>query len=189
MLAHEPVVAVAGVGVERDVGDEAEFGEFLLDRPAGAADEVALVVGLGPVLVLEMRLGVGEEGDRGDVELHRALGLAHRLVDAEPLDARHCRNGHAGLLALDQEQRPDEVVGGQHLLADQPPRPFRLAVAAGPVGEVEAMGFDDAGRLVHGFRTPSPRAYTPHDLRGESIRSRTSFRCVGRARQPAGGIR
>ncbi len=79
VLADQPVVAVAGVGVERDVGDEAEPRELLLDRAAGAADEIALVVGLGAVLVLQMRLGVGEEGDRRNVELYGALGLPHRL--------------------------------------------------------------------------------------------------------------
>ena len=68
-LMHEAVVAVAGVGIERDVGDEADPGELLLDRPAGLADEVALVERFAAVLVLEMRLGVGEEGDRRDAEL------------------------------------------------------------------------------------------------------------------------
>ena len=33
-------------------------------------------------------------------------------------------------VAVDQEQRPDQVVGGEHVLAHQPPRPFGLAVAA-----------------------------------------------------------
>ncbi len=72
--------------------------ELLLDRPAGLADEIALVERLAAVLVLEMRLGVGKEGDRGDVELRRPLGLAHRLVDAEPVDARHRGDGNALVL-------------------------------------------------------------------------------------------
>ena len=149
-FAHEPVVAVAGVRVERDVGDEAKLRKLALDRAAGAADEIVLVEGLAAALVLEMRLGVGEERDRRDVELDRPLGLAHRLIDAEPVDAGHRGDRNAPLLALDQEQRPDEVARRQHMLRHQPPRPFRLAVAARAVGEVEAVGFGDAGRLVHG---------------------------------------
>ena len=160
VLADQPVVAVAGIGVERDVGDEADLRELLLDRAAGAANEIALVVGLSAVLVLQMRLGVGEEGDRRNVELYGALGLPHRLIDAEPIDARHRRDRSAHPLALDQEQGPDEIVGRQHPLADQAARPLRLAVAAGPVGEVETMGFSDAGRLVHGGADSSPLSYT-----------------------------
>ena len=48
-LAHEPVVAVAGVGVERDVGDEAKLGKLALDRAAGAADEIVLVESFAPL--------------------------------------------------------------------------------------------------------------------------------------------
>ncbi len=100
--------------------------------------------------VLEVRLGVGEERDRRDVEPDRALRLAHGFVDAEPVDARHRRDGRALVLALDEEERPDEVVRRQHMLGNEPPRPFGLAVAAGPMGDVEPVGFRDAGRLVHG---------------------------------------
>ena len=46
-------MAVAGVRVERDVGDEAELGKLALDRAAGAADEVAFVEGLAALRVLE----------------------------------------------------------------------------------------------------------------------------------------
>ena len=148
-LADEAVVAVAGVGVEGDVGDEAELREFALDRAAGPADEIALVESLAAALVLEARLGVGEERDRRNAELDRPPGLAHRLIDAEPVDARHRGDRNALLLAIDEEERPDQVVRGQHVFRDQPPRPFRLAVAARALGEVEAAGFGDAGRLVH----------------------------------------
>ena len=40
VAAEKAVVAVARIGVERDVGDEPDLGEFLLDGAAGAADEV-----------------------------------------------------------------------------------------------------------------------------------------------------
>ena len=145
----EAVVAVAGVRVEGDVGDEAELREFALDRAAGAADEISLVESLAAALVLEARLGVGEERDRRDAELDRPPGLAHRLIDAEPVDPRHRFDRNALLLAIDEEERPDEVIRGQHVFRDQPPRPIRLAVAARTLGEVEAAGFGDTGRFVH----------------------------------------
>jgi hypothetical protein len=151
-------VAVAGVRVERDVGDEAELRELPLDGAAGLADEIAVVEGLAAALVLEMRLGIGKEGDRRDVERDRPLGLAHRLVDAEPVDAGHRRDRNAPLRAVDKEERPDEVVRRQNVLCDKPPRPFRLAVAARAVREVETMGRIGAGRMAHGA-APSSLAY------------------------------
>src|SRR3984885_5530977 len=149
-FAHQAVVAVAGVRVERDVGDEAKLGKLALDRTAGAADEVSFIEGLAPLRVLERNFGVGEERDRRDVQLNRPLSLAHGLFDGQPVDAWHRGYRNALLLAVDQKQRPDEVARRQHMLGDQPPRPFRLAVAARAVGEVEAMGRGDAGGFIHG---------------------------------------
>ena len=87
-----------------------------------------------------LRVGIGKQRDAGDVELGRAFGVAHRLVDRKPLDARHGGDRRARSRPIDQEQRPDQVVGGEHVLAHQPPRPFGLAVAARPNGEI-AAGF------------------------------------------------
>ena len=178
-LADEAVVAVAGVRVERDVGDEAELRELPLDGAAGLADEIAVVEGLAAALVLEMRLGVRKERDRRDVERDRPPGLAHRLVDAEPVDARHRRDRNAPLLAVDEKERPDEVARRQHVLRDQPPRPFRLAVAARALREVETSGSCDAGRFVHGRAgsfaalihqkgTGSASLWVPHQPLGKS---------------------
>ena len=62
-------MAVAGVRVEGDVGDEAKLGKLALDRAAGAADEVAFVESFAPLRVLERNLGVGEEGNRRNLRL------------------------------------------------------------------------------------------------------------------------
>ena len=67
----------------------------------------------------------------------RALGLAHRLVDRQPLDAGHRGDRHARVRAVDDEQRPDQVVGGEHVLAHHAARPVGAAVAARAGGQVE----------------------------------------------------
>ena len=77
---------------------------------------------------------------QGMFELHRALGVAHRLVDAEPLDAGHRGDGGALVVAVDHEQRPDQIVRGQDVFPHQPARPFGLAVAARPNRQVERGG-------------------------------------------------
>jgi hypothetical protein len=76
-------------------------------------------------------------GRAGDGERGGAFGLAHGLVDRQPLDSWHGIDRHALVGTVDQEQRPDQIVGGQHVLAHQAARPFRLAVAAQPYPKVE----------------------------------------------------
>ena len=109
-------MAVAGVRVEGDVGDEAKLGKLALDRAAGAADEVAFVESFAPLRVLERNLGVGEEGNRRNLEVDRPLGLAHRFFDRQPVDARHRGDRNAAFLSVDEKERPNEVARGQHML-------------------------------------------------------------------------
>ena len=40
LAAQNPVMAVAGVGIERDIGDKAEIWHFAFDRAASTADEI-----------------------------------------------------------------------------------------------------------------------------------------------------
>ena len=83
-------MSVARIGIQRDVGHKAKLRKFPFDGSAGATDEVGLVEGFAAVLVLELEFGVGEERDRRDVRSLTALSAsADRLVDAEPVDARH----------------------------------------------------------------------------------------------------
>ncbi len=114
------------------------------------ADEIGLVERLAASLVLELRLGIGEERDRRNVEL--AARSASRTASSTLSRSTPgiAATGTRRLLALDEEERPDQVVRRQHMLRNEPPRPFRLAVAARAMGEVEPVGFGDAGRLVHG---------------------------------------
>ena len=112
-VAQQAVMAVAGKGIERDVAEDADLGHFLLDGADGAADQIVRVERLAARLVAQRRIGVGEQRDAGDAQLGGALGLAHRLIDAQALDARHRRHRRARLVAVHHEQRPDQVVGGE----------------------------------------------------------------------------
>ena len=150
-------MAVAGEGIQRHVAEHADVGEFLLDRAHRLADQIVRVERLGTGLVAQGRLGIGEQRDAGDLELHRPFGVAHRLIDGEPVDAGHRGDGRARVVAVDHEQRPDQVVGGQHVFPHQPPRPFRLAVAPRADREVQRGGGEGAlppRRVAHFDRTP-----------------------------------
>jgi hypothetical protein len=109
------------------------------------------------VLVAQGWLGVGEQRDAGDVQLHRALGVAHRLIHGEAVDAGHRGHRRARVVAIDHEHRPDQIIRGQHVFPHQPPRPFRLAVAAGADGQVKrgrGEGCLPPRRVAHFDRTP-----------------------------------
>ena len=150
-------MAVAGEGIERDVAEHAEAGKFLLDGAHRLAHQIVGVERLGAVLVAQRGLGIGKQRDAGDVQLHRALGVAHRLVDAEPVDAGHRGDAVALVVAVDHEQRPDQVVGGQDVFPHQPARPFGLAVAARADRQIEGGGGEGGlrpRRVAHFDRTP-----------------------------------
>ena len=152
LALHQAVVSMAGVRVERDVGDETELRKLLLDRAARPANEIALVERLAAVLVLQVGLGEGEERERRHAQFDGARGLPDRLVDADPFDARHRRHADARLFAVDEKKRPDQIVGRQHMFAHQSAAPFRLPVAARTMNEVEARG--GAAGFVHGGVPP-----------------------------------
>ena len=137
-VAHQAVMAVAGVGVERHVAEDADLRHLLLDRADRAADEVVRVERLAAVLVAQLRIGVGKQREAGDVELRpRARPRAPPRRPSSRSTPGIEATGARVLLAVDDEQRPDQVVGGEHVLAHQPPRPFGAAVAAQAGGEVE----------------------------------------------------
>ena len=112
VFGNQAVVPVARVRVEGDVGDKAKLGELFFDRAQRPANQIVLIERLGAGFVLERGFRVGKERDRGNFQLHRALGGSHRLVDAQPIDARHRGDRDALLFAFDEEQGPDQVVGG-----------------------------------------------------------------------------
>jgi hypothetical protein len=92
---------------------------------------------------------------QGMVELGRALDLAHDVVDGQAVDAGH--RGDRRAAAFGDEQRPDQVVGGEHVLAHHAPRPFGAAVAAEAGGEIERRrarpALPSAGRRGRGIRS------------------------------------
>ena len=130
-------MAVAGKRVERDVGEQADFRDFFLDRAQRAADEIVRVERFAASFVAQLRIGVGEEGKTGDGKFGGTFGFAHGLVDRQPLDIRHRRDRGARILSVHDEQRPDQVVGSDLVLAHHAARPLVAAVTAHAHGEVE----------------------------------------------------
>jgi hypothetical protein len=151
-LVDQAVLAVAGVGIERDVGDHAELGVFALERAHRALHQTVVVPGLVRVQRLRLQGRHGEQRERGDSQRVRLAGGAKQLVDAEPLDTRHRGHGLAGALALAHEHGPDQVVRGKHRLAHQPAR-------EGIAAHAPQAGIGIGHRRKRSWRAPPRRRF------------------------------
>jgi hypothetical protein len=131
-VAHQPVLAVGGEGIERHVAQDADLGHRLLDRAHGAADEVVGIAGFLAVLGFQLARHDREDRDDGDAQFGRPARVLDQLVDAQPLDAGH-RGDRAALgFPVLHEDGPDQVGGRQPVLGHQRPRPGMAPVAAEP---------------------------------------------------------
>ena len=129
-VAQQPVVAVAGVGVERHVADHADLRHRRLDRAHRLADQVVRVERLVAVGRLGRRRRLREDRERRDTEVAGRARLLGEQVGAEPLDAGHGAHRLAPPFAFADEDRPDEIVRREHRLRHQAARPRIAPVAA-----------------------------------------------------------
>src|SRR5262249_10659807 len=144
-VAQEAVMAMAGVGIERDVAKNTDLRHCLFDGSYCLTYQIVRLERLPPVSVTRFRFGIRKERETRNRERGGTLGLAHGFVDREPLAPGHGIDGRACVRAVDQEQRPDQIMRTQIVLAHQPPRPLRLAIAARPFGELETKLVLDLG--------------------------------------------
>src|ERR1700732_3522630 len=118
-------MAMAGVGIKRDIGDEAEMWHFARDRAASTADEILGIERLAGLLIAQARRGKGKQRERRNAQLRRLGRGPHGVAYGEALDARHGGNGLPRVFALAKEDWPDEIVRGQGVFADKPACPVR----------------------------------------------------------------
>jgi len=141
----DAVLTVGGEGVQRDVGDHAQFGQGRLQGPHRPLGQAVGIPGLGRVQALLLRGNHREQGQGGDAQFQADRGLAQQLVHAQAFDPRHRCDRLAPALALADEDGIDQVVGGQPVLAHQAAREGVAAHAPG------AHGGKGSGGLAHDF--------------------------------------
>ena len=149
-LVDDPVMAVRRIGIERDVGEHADFGRRVLRRLDRAADQIVGIERLARIVGAQAGRRVGEQGDAGNAEVARLPRLR-----ADPVDrpARHAGQGRDRLLdplPLGDEQRPDQVGRASARLGDQRPAPGGGAGAAQAKG-----GKGSGGHVAQGLARPS----------------------------------
>ncbi len=183
----EAVVPVAGVRVERDVGQHSDLRHRVLDRLDRAADEVVGVERLARVVRAQLAGRVGEQGDAGNSEVGGEADAAGQLVDAP---ARHAGKRADRLLAvraLADEQGPDEVARVQPMLGEHRAHPRGNAAAAHAQGGegthmAPSIVFPAQAEFVP-RRRPGPRS----PAGASTTTAPTGLRCPGPRPSPGNG--
>ncbi|QTK78957.1 hypothetical protein AT6N2_C1172 [Agrobacterium tumefaciens] len=129
VAAQDAVMAMAGEGVERDIGDHADIGDGFFDRKRRLIDQIVCFERVGAGLVAQLHLDIREGGDGGNAKVGRFLRCFHQLIDAHAVDAWHGRDRLKNIVARHDEHRPDEIVNGQAVFLHQTARPIRFAIA------------------------------------------------------------
>ncbi len=108
---EQAVLAVAGVGIERDVGDHAELGMRVLERAHRALHQAVGIPGFVGALAFRCVADHREQRDRGNAQLVHACRGLDEQIDTDPFDAGHGLDRLALLFAIEHEHRVDEIVG------------------------------------------------------------------------------
>jgi hypothetical protein len=133
-VVEQPVLAVRGEGVQRHVGEQAELGEALLEVAHGARHQAFGVGRLAAVGRLQRRFDDREQRHHRHAQRHALLGHREQPVDAHALHAGHAGHVLPLAVAVEQEDRQDQVLGGQAVLAHQRTGESVAAQAARPAG-------------------------------------------------------
>lgn len=130
-------MAMARIGIERDIGDKAEIWHFAFDRAASPANEIPRIERLARLFIAQAMVGEREKRKRRNPELNRIYCRAHGKVDGKPLDAGHGGNRLPCVFPFAKKNWPDEIGGGERVFAHEPARPAGLAVAPQALGKIE----------------------------------------------------
>ena len=92
---EKAVMSVRGVGIERNVADDAHLRHARLDGADRPADEIFRVERLARRVVPKVRLRIGEKRNGRHAKLRGLFSGVDRKIHREPLHARHGRNSAA----------------------------------------------------------------------------------------------
>ncbi len=134
---EQPVLSMRRIGVERDVGQQADVHPGIADRADRAAHQIVGIERLRPVVAAQRRRGVREEREAGNASGRRFPRALDDPVDRPARYAGKRGDGFCNAVALGDEQRPDEIRGRQPVLGEHRPAPgarARPAQAKGGIG-------------------------------------------------------
>ena len=109
IVIDDAVLAMRGVGIQRDVGDDDKVGVFGLDGPDRGLHQPVRIGALRAVEALVFRADDRKQRHGGNAEVNGLAELAQQPVDTLALDARHRGDRLDGLGAFEHEDRVDQV--------------------------------------------------------------------------------
>ena len=113
------VMAVRRVGIERDVRQNHQLRHRLFHRPDRPENQRLLVQGLRPLMVLELRVELRKQRHRRHAQLVEGPAFLDEVREVQPEHPGHGFDLLRPGLALDDEERRDEVRRAQHRLLDE----------------------------------------------------------------------
>ena len=129
-IPENAVMAMAGEGVERHIGDHPDVRDRLLYRRRHLIEEVVALEDFRAGLVAQFHFDIRKRRQCRDPEIGGLLRSLNSLVDTHPENAGHGGDRVHDVRSWHNEDRPDEVVDRQTVLLDHPALPVGLAQAA-----------------------------------------------------------
>ena len=133
-MVQHPAVPVIGVLAQTHVGDHEKLGQLVLQRTDRPLNDAVVVEVLVADRILRGR-DAEEQHPRRSLLPPPGARLLHCLIDGELADPGHRRNRIANILAVDDEQRVDEIGRGKHRLAHRRTEPRGVPEPAWPVAQ------------------------------------------------------
>ncbi len=122
VVIDETVLSVAGVGIQRDIGDDTQRRHCLPhcgNRPLNQTVRIERLFSDGGLLVIGNHR---KQRNGGDTQRIQPTGPGNQAIDRQALYARHGRHGHALIVALHDEAGLYQVRRGEHIFPHHSPR-------------------------------------------------------------------
>ena len=142
-FVQQAVLAVAGEGVQGHIGHHTQLGKAFFQFAHHLGHKAIGVHGFSSGGVFQRGINHREQGHHRNAQLDAVFGHRQKKVQAQAFDTRHGANGLALVLAVQHENRINQVVRCDLVLAHQVAGEFVTAQAAWAAG-------GEGGNRVHG---------------------------------------
>ena len=128
-VVQQTILAVAGEGVERHIGHDAQLRKVLFQFTHHSGYQALGVLGFAADGVFERRADDREQGHHRDAQFHAVLGHGQQQIHRQTLYAGHGGHSLSLVVALKHEHRVNQIVCSDLMLSHQVAREFVAAQA------------------------------------------------------------
>ncbi len=110
---------MAGIGIERNIRDDAQFGKTAFQCCNGARHQTIRVERLFRTQAFQTRINDGEQRQSRNAQSHAILSHRQQQIDRKPLDAGHGTHRFTPVLAIQNKHRINQIIGRECVLTHQ----------------------------------------------------------------------